>query len=214
MHNVSLNSRLFNGPKLVIATHNSGKMKEIKDLLSFVDTQLLSAIDLNLPVPIEDGTTFEENALIKASTIANQTGFPSMSDDSGLCVECLGGDPGVYSADWAGPKRDFGVAINKLQKLINDTDSTNMLASFVCTLCIAWPDGHHEFAKGEVKGEISFPPRGKNGFGYDPIFMPFKQPSKESKLTFGEMDVDFKNNTSHRNSAFSLILEKCFPNRL
>ncbi len=214
MHNGAFKSRPFSEPKLVIATHNSGKMKEIKDLLSFVDTQLLSAIDLNLPVPIEDGTTFEENALIKASTIAIKTGFPSMSDDSGLCVEALGGDPGVYSADWAGPNRDFGAAINKLQNRMMNTSSSKMGASFVCTLCIAWPDGHYEFAKGEVKGRITFPPRGNNGFGYDPVFIPFKQPSKESNFTYGEMDVEFKNNNSHRSAAFSLLLKKCFPNIL
>lgn len=183
--------------RLVAATHNAGKVKELKDLLEPLGFDVVSAAELELPVPDETETTFGGNALIKARAAAIATGSPALSDDSGLSVEALGGAPGVYSADWAGDPRDFGRAMEKVEAAISDTGSANRRAKFTCALAVVWPDGHEDVFEGDVHGALVWPPRGKNGFGYDPIFV-----ADGETETFGEMDPDKKHAMSHRADAF------------
>ncbi len=181
-------------PKLVLATHNKGKVKEFEDLLNGLVGEIVCAGDLGLDEPEETGTTFEENALIKAKAAMEATGLPSLADDSGLSVVALNGDPGVYSADWAGHPRDF----NKAMKLVHDRlgDTADRSALFTSVLILAYPDGRVETFKGQVDGHIVWPPRGGNGFGYDPMFVP-----DGYDLSFAEMDQSLKNTLSHRTRA-------------
>jgi XTP/dITP diphosphohydrolase len=199
-------SRKFEGKELVIATHNKGKLKEIGELLEGRAEKLYAASDFGLEAPAETGTTFLENATIKALFTAKATGKPALADDSGLCVDALDGAPGVYSADWAedpGKPRDFYMAMGKVEKLVGN--HSNRKAHFVSCLVLAWPDGHTESFEGHAHGEVVFPPRGTNGFGYDPIFRP-----NGAELTYGEMNQDEKNATNHRAVAFKGIVQKCF----
>lgn len=191
----------FPEKKLVIASHNEGKVKEIRDLLLPLGIATVTAKELNLPEPEETGTTFLENSQLKAGEIAAGSGLPSLADDSGLVIPALNGKPGVYSARWAEAapgKRDFSFAINKIGSLLNF--QSGIPASMVCILSIAWPDGSCQSFEGEIQGILQFPPRGERGFGYDPIFKP-----DDFVQTFGEMDPQLKHSISHRARAFALF---------
>lgn len=158
---------------------------------------------LNLPEPEETGTTFAENAILKAKAAAEASGLPALSDDSGLSVNALGGAPGIYSARWAGPEKDFGLAMTRVNTELAGKDDRR--AQFICALCLAWPDGHVDVFEGTVDGEIVWPPRGTKGFGYDPIFRP-----EGHAIAFGEMEPADKHAMSHRARAFEQLVEACF----
>ena len=191
--------------RLVAATHNNGKVRELKDLFEPVGMEVVSAIDLDLPEPEETEQTFSGNALIKARAACEATGAPALSDDSGLEVTALGGMPGVHTAIWAGEPRDFYVAMEKVETLLKEIEATDRSARFVSTLAVVWPDGHEEVFEGEVHGQLVWPPRGQKGFGYDPIFIP-----DGHELTFAEMDPAIKHAMSHRAHAFRLLVEDIF----
>lgn len=186
--------------EIVIASHNKGKVSEIKDLLKNYDLKILSSGDLGIEEPEENGSSFEENAIIKSSVTSTLSKIVSLSDDSGLCVNALGGQPGIYSARWAGPDKDFLYAAEKIHENLLEKGADDYSAYFICVLAVSWPDGDHKVFKGRVDGTLSFPPRGDNGFGYDPIFTPLGY-----KHTFGEMEPEFKHSISHRNHAFNLF---------
>jgi len=196
-------SRKFTGGTLVIASHNAGKVREIGELLGRFDAQVVSAGSLGLDEPEETGTTFAANAELKALAAAKAANLPALADDSGLAVDALDGDPGITSARWAGAGKDFGAAM----KLVHDKmgDNPDRGARFVCALALAWPDGHVETFEGVVEGDIVWPPRGANGFGYDPFFLP-----KGGSLTFGEMEAVAKHAISHRADAFAKLVAACF----
>ena len=195
-------ARKFDGGKLVIATHNSGKVVEIADLLAPFGADLVSAGELGLPEPEETGSTFIANAELKALAAAKGSGFPALADDSGLVVPTLGGDPGIYSARWAGPRKNFQSAMRKVEDgLRGEKDRT---ARFVSALTLAWPDGHTVSVEGTVRGELTWPPRGDRGFGYDPVFVPVGY-----DITFGEMDPVEKHQISHRADAFRKLVNLC-----
>ena len=159
--------------KLVIASHNAGKVREIRELLGPFGIEPVSAAELDLPEPEETGTTFVANAELKALQAADLSGLPALADDSGLCVEALNNDPGIFSARWAGPGKDFGAAMQLVEdKLAALPPGTSRDAHFVCALALAWPDGHVEWFEGRVDGTLVWPPRGSQGFGYDPVFLP------------------------------------------
>ncbi len=195
--------RHFNEDKLVIASHNAGKVREIGDLLSPFGVAVSSAGELNLPEPEETGETFVENALIKARASAQASGLPALADDSGLCVDVLGGAPGIHSARWAGPDQDFAAAMKKIIEATADFETAQ--AHFVCALALCWPDGHTETFEGYVHGSLTWPPRGERGFGYDPMFVPNGDPR-----TFSEMDPAEKHEISHRADAFHQMVDACF----
>ena len=197
-------ARPFDGGRLVIASHNPGKVVEISALLSPFGADVVSAAALNLPEPEETGLTFIENAELKAHAAATTSGLPALADDSGLAVHALGGDPGIYSARWAGPSKDFTVAMAKIEELLAGTADRS--AHFACALSLAWPDGHVETVEGVVKGNLVWPPRGELGFGYDPMFVPAGRAA-----SFGEMDPSKKHTISHRNDAFQKLVALCFP---
>ena len=186
--------------RLVAATHNPGKVKELKDLFEPAGLEVVSAIDLDLPEPEETETTFTGNALLKARAAAEATGAPALSDDSGLAVEALGGQPGIYSARWAGQPRDFMKAMEKVETELRENGTDNRRAKFVCALAVVWPDGHEEVFEGEVHGTLVWPPRGDKGFGYDPMFV-----ADGETVTFGEMDPAKKHAMSHRADAFAKL---------
>ncbi|MEP0234884.1 RdgB/HAM1 family non-canonical purine NTP pyrophosphatase [Roseibium sp.] len=200
--------------RLVVASHNKGKIREINELLAPYGFDVVSAGDLDLPEPEETGTTFEANAELKAVASAEASGLPSLADDSGFCVEILDGDPGIYSARWAGPDKDFAMAMRNVEEKMQQKGAVNpdqRRGSFVAVLCLAWPDGHKEFFRGEVEGQIVWPPRGEKGFGYDPVFQP-----DGHERTFGEMTSDEKHGwsktepaLSHRARAFQLFSNAC-----
>ena len=198
-------ARHFSEPKLVIASHNAGKVREIGDLLRPFDTDVVSAGDLNIAEPIEDGATFVANASLKAHASARVSGLPALADDSGLAVVALDGDPGIFSARWGGPDRDFNLAMQKIEDALQATGGEDRRAYFVCALCLAWPDGHEEIFEGRVDGTLVWPQRGDHGFGYDPIFLP-----EGGDLSFGEMDPDAKHAISHRADAFRQLVDACF----
>ena len=201
--------RLLPGP-LVIASHNAGKVREISALLGPYGIEPVSAGSLGLPEPEETGTTFAENAALKALASARGSGMPALADDSGLCVDALGGAPGVYTADWAeagpregGPGRDWYMAMGKVEgKLAELGPETPRGAHFVCMLALGWPDGHVDLFEGRVSGSLTWPPRGKLGFGYDPVFVP-----AGSDQTFAEIAPDTKHAISHRADAFRKFVE-------
>ena len=193
-------NRKINGHKLIIASHNQGKVSEIKDLLSRYEVDVSSSEDFGMKEPEEDGDSFEENALIKASETANFCGQIALSDDSGLCVDDLDGDPGIFSARWAGPKKDFLKASKDIEKKLIEIGSSNYSAYFICVLAVCWPDGESRIFKGKINGNLNFPPKGNLGFGYDPIFIP-----RNYDITFGEMDPIIKHKISHRSVAFDLF---------
>lgn len=198
--------RKFEGGRLVIASHNAGKVREIDQLLAPFGAEVISAGELGLPEPEETGSTFAENAELKALAAAKASGFPALADDSGLAVDALLGAPGIYSARWAGPSKDFGHAMAKIQEQIGDNPDRK--AQFVCALSLAWPDGHVETFEGFVYGVLVWPIRGGNGFGYDPMF----QPNGRSE-TFGEMPSEQKHAISHRAEAFGKLVEACFESK-
>ena len=197
------------GGKLVIATHNAGKLKEISALLAPHGVDSISAGALGLPEPPETGTTFAENALIKARSAAQASGLPALADDSGLCVNALGGRPGVYTADWAErqrfegpPGRDWYMAMGKVEGLLCEQgDDVDRTGWFACVLAIAWPDGRSAVYEGRVNGSLTWPPRGTMGFGYDPVFVP-----QGGSHTFAELDPAVKHAISHRADAFAKLV--------
>jgi XTP/dITP diphosphohydrolase len=196
-------SRKFAADRLVVASHNAGKVREIEDLLRPFGVACVAAAALGLPEPEETGTSFEANAELKARAAAAASGLPALADDSGLCVAALDGAPGVYSARWAGPGKDFGLAMRKVEERL--AGAAERRAHFVAALSLAWPDGHVETFRGEVRGTLIWPPRGSKGFGYDPMFLP-----EGSRLTFGEMEADAKHAISHRARAFARLVDACF----
>lgn len=200
--------------KLVLASHNKSKLREIKELLQPYGYEVISASELDLPAPEETGVTFEENAALKAHAAAQVSGLPALSDDSGFCVEALNGDPGIYSARWAGPDKDFDMAMRTVEEKLQALGAVaeaERRCFFVAVLCLAWPDGHEEFFRGEVHGTAIWPPKGTQGFGYDPVFRP-----DGYERTFGEMSSQEKHGwskdspaLSHRSRAFELFSAEC-----
>ncbi len=197
--------RRFQENKLVVASHNQGKVREIGDLLRPFGLDVVSAAELNLEEPEETETTFIGNAKLKALAAATVSGLPALSDDSGLAVTALNGDPGLYSARWAGPDRDFNLAMQKVEDALQEKGATDRHAQFVCALCLAWPDQHTECFEGRIDGTLVWPPRGDKGFGYDPMFV-----MDGYDITFGEMDPAKKHEISHRAVAFNMLVEACF----
>ncbi|MCF8483382.1 MAG: RdgB/HAM1 family non-canonical purine NTP pyrophosphatase [Rhodospirillum sp.] len=195
-------ARKLTGGPLVVASHNMGKIREINALIVPFGLEARSAGDLGLPEPEETGATFVENALIKARAAAEASGLPALADDSGLAVSALEGAPGVFSARWAGPEKDFTRAMEKINTLL--TGSADRSACFACALALAWPDGHVETFEGRVDGMLVWPIRGKHGFGYDPIFQP-----EGHSITFGEMASEAKQAISHRARAFAKMVDAC-----
>lgn len=199
------------GGPLLIASHNGGKIAEFRELLAPLGFTVVSAADKALPEPEETGSTFEENAAIKALAAARATGLLALSDDSGLVVDALGGDPGIYSARWAGPEKDFTMAMRQIEEKLQAAGATvpaQRTGRFVAVLCLASPEGETKFYRGEVEGTIVWPPRGALGFGYDPCFLP-----EGETRTFGEMPSQEKHGwvpgqahaLSHRARAFQLF---------
>jgi len=191
--------KLEPGARLVVATHNPGKARELAEILDnrFV---LVTAGELGLAEPDETETTFVGNALLKARAAAEASGLVALADDSGLSVAALDGAPGIYSARWAGPGRDFAVAMAKVEARLEEAQARDFTAWFTCALAVAWPDGPAVVVEGRVDGTLTFPPRGDRGFGYDPIFVP-----EGGELTFGEMDPAAKDGMSHRARAFGKL---------
>ena len=202
-------ARRFTAPRLVLASHNPGKLSELRALLTPHGVAITSSRELGLPEPAETGLTFADNARLKAHAAAQASGLPALADDSGLEAHGLGGAPGVHSARWAGPERDFAVAMarvrDELSLRFGAFERADRRAAFVAVLCLAWPDGHEELAEGRVEGELVDPPRGSGGFGYDPMFVP----EGESR-TFGEMAPADKQSQSHRARALRRLLALCF----
>ena len=196
-------TRLEPGTRLIIATHNPGKLREMNDLLRPHAVQAVSAGDLGLPEPAEDAPDFAGNARIKALAAAS-TGTPALADDSGFCVAALGGAPGVLSARWAGPSKDFDAAIARVFAEMGDAPDRR--AWFISALCLAWPGGETATFMGRVDGTVAPAPRGTLGFGYDPIFIP-----AGGQQTYGEMDPARKHATSHRARAMAQLLAACLP---
>jgi XTP/dITP diphosphohydrolase len=199
--------------RLIIATHNSGKLWEMRELLAPYGVDAVSAGDLGLPEPEETGTTFAENARLKAAAAARAANLPAFADDSGLAVEALDGAPGIYSARWAGEARDFAAAMRKVEAELKARGTgPPYRAAFISVLCVMWPDGHTEQFEGRVDGTLVFPPRGSKGFGYDPIFLP-----DGHEKTFGEMmsaekhaiPADGSLALSHRARAFQKLARAC-----
>jgi XTP/dITP diphosphohydrolase len=191
--------RRFTGDRLVVASHNHGKVVEISALLAPFAIDTVSAGALGLAEPEETGDSFEANAALKAKAAAEASGLPAIADDSGLVVLALGGAPGIYSARWAGPAKDFRVAMERVHAELGEQDRS---ARFVAVLALAWPDGGFELFRGEVSGRLVWPPRGERGFGYDPIFVP-----QGGVATFGEIDPAEKHKISHRACAFAKLVE-------
>ena len=199
--------RKLTEPKIVLASHNAGKLREIAALVKPFGIDVVSAGDLGLPEPAETETTFAGNARIKAHAAAQAAGLPALSDDSGLTVDALNGDPGVYTADWAETPtgRDFPMAMRKVhEKLLEAEAPQPWTAAFHCTLCLAWPDGEDAVFPGKVDGTLTWPMRGEHGFGFDPMFIP-----NGYDVTFGEMLPDQKHPISHRADAFAKFVDGC-----
>jgi XTP/dITP diphosphohydrolase len=200
--------RLSRGTRLVVASHNPGKVREIAELVAPRGLDVVSAAELRLPEPEETGSTFAENARIKALAAAHASRLPALADDSGLEVEALGGAPGIHSARWAGPTKDFSIAMRRVADELRARDawsrSPGPRANFTAVLCMAWPDGETAVFEGKVYGHLVWPPRGTKGFGYDPMFV-----ADGETLTFGEMEPDAKHAISHRARAFALFARAC-----
>jgi XTP/dITP diphosphohydrolase len=195
----------FTRDRLVIASHNPGKVEEIAALLAPFAVQTIAAGPLGIAEPEETGDSFEANAALKARAAAEATGMPALADDSGLVVPALGGAPGIYSARWAGPAKDFRIAMERVHRELGDRDRS---ARFVAVLALASPDGRTDLFRGEVEGSLTWPPRGDRGFGYDPIFIPLG-----GSLTFGEISPEEKHRISHRARAFAELAQSCFVGR-
>ena len=189
--------KLERGSTLVVASHNQGKVREIAALLEPHGLEVRGAAELGLEEPEETGTTFAENAILKARAAAAAGGLAALADDSGLSVEALGGAPGIFSARWAGPKKNFSLAMARVERELKALGAADRKAKFVCALALALPTGETELFEGEVHGHLTFPPRGRNGFGYDPIFV-----AEGMEQTFGEIDPALKHTISHRARAF------------
>jgi len=198
-------ARRFTGDRLVIASHNQGKVEEISALLAPFAIHAVSAGALGIAEPEETGDSFEANAALKAKAAAGASGLPAIADDSGLAVLALGGAPGIYSARWAGPDKDFRIAMQRVHRELADRDRS---ARFVAALALVWPDGDTEIFRGEVAGKLVWPPRGDRGFGYDPIFAP-----DGGAATFGEIEPAEKHKISHRARAFAKLVEGCLRSR-
>ena len=209
-------SRIWNLPemkslknqKIVIATHNKGKLEEFRQIFAPFGVDAVSAGELGLPEPVETENTFQGNARIKALAAMKASGMIALSDDSGLCVDALNGDPGVYTADWAGPARDWSMAMRLVEEKLQAVGATapeQRGAAFMCTLCVIWPDGTERFYEGRAPGHLVWPPRGTLGHGYDPVFMPDGE-----SITFGEMDHERKNRISHRARALEGLFRDLF----
>lgn len=196
-------ARRFTGGKLIVASHNAGKVREIRELLAPYSADVISAGDLGLPEPDETGATFIENAELKARAAATAANLPALADDSGFAVDALDGAPGLYSARWAGPSKDFNFAMKRVEDELRGKADT--CAHFICALSLAWPDGACESFEGAVHGHVTFPARGLKGFGYDPIFI-----ADGLKVTFAEMEPDAKHAISHRAEAFRKLVAACF----
>ena len=198
-------ARRFSDSRLVIASHNAGKLREIAALMTPFGVTCLSAVELGLAEPEETGKTFAENAALKAHLSAEASASPALADDSGLVVAGLGGAPGLYSARWAETDqgRDFNAAMSRVETELGDNPDRS--AHFICVLALAWPDGHCEMFEGRIEGQLVFPPRGSLGFGYDPIFV-----AGGYDITFGEMDQNLKHAISHRAVAFAKLVAACF----
>lgn len=200
--------RKFDGDRLLVATHNAGKLAEFRRLLEPFGVTVVGAAEMDLPEPVEDGTTFVENARIKAHAAAQATGLPALSDDSGIEIDALNGAPGVYTADWAetGSGRDFKMAMtNTHAKILETGVAEPWTARFCCTLVLAWPDGLDAVFPGVLDGRVTWPMRGTEGHGYDPIFIP-----EGHDVTLGEMTADEKNAISHRADALKKFVDACF----
>jgi len=195
--------RHFAGGKLVVASHNTGKVREIRELLAAFNVDVISAGELNLPEPEETEATFIGNAELKALAAAKAANLPALSDDSGLSVDALDGAPGIYSARWAGPEKDFDMAMQRIEREMDGKKDRK--ARFICALTLAWPDGHCESFEGKVTGVLTFPPSGTKGFGYDPIFI-----ADGYTVTFAEMQPADKHAISHRADAFRQLVAACF----
>ena len=195
-------TRRFAGGKLVIASHNRDKVDEIRHLLAPLGTDVVSAGELALIEPEETGETFRENARIKAAA-AIESGLPALADDSGLSVAALGGRPGVHSARWAGPGKDFNIAMKRVEEAL--AGQSDRSAHFACVLALGWPDGHMETFEGAIHGRLVWPPRGNKGFGYDPVFVP-----DGFQVTFAEMEAAQKHALSHRGQALAKLVAACF----
>ena len=201
-------SRSLNRERIVVATHNKGKLAEFAALLQPHGVTAVSAGELGLPEPKETETTFAGNARLKARAAMRASGLITLADDSGLCVDALDGEPGVYTADWAGPTRDWTLAMGRVQEKLMDKSATTpeqRRASFVCTLCVVWPDGEERLYEGRAPGHLVWPPRGTLGHGYDPMFVP-----NGETQTFAELDPSAKNRISHRARALARLVHDLF----
>jgi XTP/dITP diphosphohydrolase len=209
--------KLKRGDRLVIASHNKGKLVEIDALVRPFGVEAVSAEELGISEPEETEPTFAGNARLKALHSARASGLPALSDDSGLEVAALDGAPGIYSARWAGPSKDFAFAMRRVADELRarhvwqapEEPAIGPCANFICALCLAWPDGETHVFEGRVHGELVWPPRGARGFGYDPMFLPNPAPGIPAGLTFGEMDPAAKHAISHRARAFSQFVAAC-----
>ncbi|HEX4186043.1 MAG TPA: RdgB/HAM1 family non-canonical purine NTP pyrophosphatase [Stellaceae bacterium] len=191
--------------RLVIASHNPGKVEEIAALLAPFAVETIAVGSLGIPEPEETGDSFEANAALKARAAAEASGLPALADDSGLVVSGLAGAPGIYSARWAGTAKDFQLAMERVRRELGDKDRS---ARFVAVLALAWPGARTELFRGEIEGSLTWPPRGDRGFGYDPMFIPLG-----GNLTFGEIDPEEKHRISHRARAFAKLVEHCLSER-
>ena len=202
--------RQFTEDKLIIASHNPGKVREIGELLGSFGVEVVSASDLNLPEPEETGETFVANAQLKSEAAAKAGRLPALADDSGFALTALSGAPGIYSARWAGPAKDFGLAMSTCEEMMRGTEDRS--AKFVCALALSWPDENGSVEtvvfEGAVSGEFTWPPRGDNGFGYDPVFI-----ANGQTMTFAEMEPSGKHAISHRANAFRQLFDACFRRR-
>ena len=197
--------RTLKGEKVLVATHNKGKLEEFREILSPFGVSVVSAGELGLSEPDETEETFEGNARIKADAACKASGLVTIADDSGLCVNALDGEPGVYTANWAGPNRDWMMAMRTVEEKLQAAGATTQDkrgAQFMCTLCVLWPDGEERFYVGRVPGHLSWPPRGAFGHGYDPVFVP-----QGEAISFGEMSHEKKNSLSHRARAVALMVK-------
>jgi XTP/dITP diphosphohydrolase len=198
-------ARRFTDTRLVLASHNAGKLREIAALLQPLRIDVSSAAEHGLPEPEETGTSFVANAELKALASARGSGLPALADDSGLAVAALDGAPGIYSARWAGAEKDFAAAMTRIERELTATGNEDRRAAFICALSLAWPDGHVESVEGRIDGTLVFPPRGTRGFGYDPIFV-----ADGHTQTFAEIDPEEKHRISHRARAFAQLMAACF----
>ena len=196
--------RLVRGERLVLATHNSGKLRELAELMAPYAIDTVAAAALGVPEPEETEPDFAGNARLKAQAASAASGLPALADDSGLCVAALGGAPGIYSARWAGTPRDFAAAMQRVQDELGG--AADRTAAFVSVLCLAWPDGEAPVFEGRVAGLLTWPPAGANGFGYDPMFMP-----EGDRRTYGQMLPAEKHATNHRARAMKLFAAACLP---